>query len=161
MCDSSAHSGMNLINDTLHSSTAHSVLERRVLQVPVSVVCLMLASRSLGSALVALPHSLHCSAWQKCRQNVYCQKCWRQPLPWMRVRTCGRRVSTVFTDMSKRPLIASIDQGTSSSRCLIFDSGGQILARHQREHKQRYPQPGWVEHDAVGQSGRRRPRDWL
>ena len=47
--------------------------------------------------------------------------------------------------MSK--FVASIDQGTTSTRCIIFDSRGQIVAQDQAEHTQIYPQPGWVEHD--------------
>ena len=43
--------------------------------------------------------------------------------------------------------VASIDQGTSSSRFMIFDKGGNVVASHQREHKQHYPSPGMVEHD--------------
>jgi glycerol kinase len=50
----------------------------------------------------------------------------------------------------ERSVIASIDQGTSSSRCLLFDAGGAVVARHQLEHTQLYPRPGWVEHDALG-----------
>jgi glycerol kinase len=44
--------------------------------------------------------------------------------------------------------IAAIDQGTTSSRCIIFNHNGEIVASAQKEHKQIYPQPGWVEHDA-------------
>ena len=43
--------------------------------------------------------------------------------------------------------IAALDQGTTSSRCIIFDEMGQIMAVHQNEFRQIYPQPGWVEHD--------------
>jgi glycerol kinase len=44
--------------------------------------------------------------------------------------------------------IGAIDQGTTSTRFIVFDRGGQILASAQEEHEQIYPQPGWVEHDA-------------
>jgi len=44
-------------------------------------------------------------------------------------------------------LIASIDQGTTSTRCILFDSQGRIFAQAQKEHRQIYPQPGFVEHD--------------
>ncbi len=44
--------------------------------------------------------------------------------------------------------IAAIDQGTTSSRCILFDRTGTIVATGQKEHDQIYPQPGWVEHDA-------------
>jgi glycerol kinase len=43
---------------------------------------------------------------------------------------------------------AALDQGTTSSRCMIFDHGGQVVAVAQKEHEQIYPKPGWVEHDA-------------
>ncbi len=47
------------------------------------------------------------------------------------------------------PCIAAIDQGTTSSRCIIFDHGGRIVAVDQKEHEQIFPRPGWVEHDAA------------
>lgn len=43
--------------------------------------------------------------------------------------------------------IGAIDQGTTSSRFIVFDHSGQIIASAQREHRQILPQPGWVEHD--------------
>jgi glycerol kinase len=43
--------------------------------------------------------------------------------------------------------VAAIDQGTTSSRCIIFDAAGSIAAIDQREHRQIFPRPGWVEHD--------------
>lgn len=49
--------------------------------------------------------------------------------------------------MSK--FIASIDQGTTSSRCIIFNQQGKIVAQSQKEHRQFYPRPGWVEHDPI------------
>ncbi len=42
---------------------------------------------------------------------------------------------------------AAIDQGTTSTRCMIFDHGGEVVAVAQKEHEQIYPKPGWVEHD--------------
>ena len=44
--------------------------------------------------------------------------------------------------------IMSIDQGTTSSRCLLFDRSGNICSVAQREFRQIFPKPGWVEHDA-------------
>ncbi|HEY1130902.1 MAG TPA: glycerol kinase GlpK [Roseateles sp.] len=44
--------------------------------------------------------------------------------------------------------LLALDQGTSSSRALIFDRAGRLLAVSQRELPQHFPQPGWVEHDA-------------
>ena len=43
--------------------------------------------------------------------------------------------------------IMALDQGTTSSRCLLFDTQGNIVSRAQAEFTQHYPQPGWVEHD--------------
>lgn len=43
--------------------------------------------------------------------------------------------------------VAAIDQGTTSTRCIIFDRQGNIISVGQKEHQQIYPQPGWVEHD--------------
>src|SRR5215510_192332 len=43
--------------------------------------------------------------------------------------------------------IASIDQGTTSTRFMVFDRSGKIVAVAQKEHQQIFPQPGWVEHD--------------
>ena len=45
--------------------------------------------------------------------------------------------------------ILALDQGTSSSRSIVFDDQGRIVAMAQREFRQIYPQPGWVEHDPL------------
>ena len=45
--------------------------------------------------------------------------------------------------------VAAIDQGTTSTRCMIFNHAGDSVAIHQLEHEQIYPKPGWVEHDAM------------
>ena len=45
--------------------------------------------------------------------------------------------------------IASIDQGTTSTRCILFNHSGMPVAQHQMEHRQIFPQAGWVEHDAT------------
>lgn len=45
--------------------------------------------------------------------------------------------------------IAAVDQGTTSTRCILFDRNGNIIALSQKEHRQIYPQAGWVEHDAL------------
>lgn len=47
------------------------------------------------------------------------------------------------------PFIAAIDQGTTSSRCIVFDRDGRIVAVDQKEHEQIFPKPSWVEHDAA------------
>ncbi|CAL9372800.1 glycerol kinase GlpK [Streptomyces sp. enrichment culture] len=45
--------------------------------------------------------------------------------------------------------VAAIDQGTTSSRCIVFDQRGGIVSVDQLEHRQIFPKPGWVEHDAT------------
>lgn len=45
--------------------------------------------------------------------------------------------------------IGAIDQGTTSTRFMIFDHAGGVVGLHQLEHRQLYPQPGWVEHDPL------------
>jgi glycerol kinase len=42
---------------------------------------------------------------------------------------------------------AALDQGTTSTRCMIFDHAGRVVSVVQKEHEQIYPKPGWVEHD--------------
>ncbi|QGU02744.1 Glycerol kinase [Corynebacterium kalinowskii] len=49
----------------------------------------------------------------------------------------------------KRRIVAAIDQGTTSTRCMLFDDHGQIIASSQLEHEQIFPRPGWVEHDPL------------
>ncbi len=44
-------------------------------------------------------------------------------------------------------LIGALDQGTTSTRFMVFDQRGTVVARAQREHAQIFPRPGWVEHD--------------
>ncbi|TBW33980.1 glycerol kinase, partial [Siculibacillus lacustris] len=43
--------------------------------------------------------------------------------------------------------IGAIDQGTTSSRFIVFDKTGRIVSVAQKEHEQIFPKPGWVEHD--------------
>ena len=45
--------------------------------------------------------------------------------------------------------VAAIDQGTTSTRCMIFDHSGRVVAVDQLEHEQIFPKAGWVEHDAA------------
>ena len=44
---------------------------------------------------------------------------------------------------------AAVDQGTTSTRFMIFDHGGRVVGAHQMEHEQIYPRTGWVEHDPM------------
>ena len=43
--------------------------------------------------------------------------------------------------------VGALDQGTTSTRFMVFDHSGQVVSIHQKEHEQIYPRPGWVEHD--------------
>src|SRR5690349_2524701 len=45
-------------------------------------------------------------------------------------------------------MILAIDQGTTGTTCLVFDADARIVGRAYSEFEQRFPRPGWVEHDA-------------
>lgn len=45
--------------------------------------------------------------------------------------------------------VGALDQGTTSTRFIVFGHDGQVVASHQEEHRQVFPKPGWVEHDPV------------
>ena len=45
--------------------------------------------------------------------------------------------------------IGALDQGTTSTRFMVFDRSARIAAVAQKEHEQIYPKPGWVEHDPL------------
>ncbi len=49
--------------------------------------------------------------------------------------------------MNGKRFLLALDQGTSSSRSIVFDASGRVVAMAQREFRQIYPHPGWVEHD--------------
>ncbi|MGN8247239.1 glycerol kinase GlpK [Cellulomonas soli] len=51
--------------------------------------------------------------------------------------------------MSDTQYVLAIDQGTTSTRAIVFDHGGQIVSVGQKEHEQIFPRPGWVEHNAT------------
>ena len=48
-----------------------------------------------------------------------------------------------------KSIIIALDQGTTSSRAVAFDQDGMLIGIAQKEFKQHYPNPGWVEHDAM------------
>src|ERR687886_894858 len=50
-------------------------------------------------------------------------------------------------DQMPAQYIVAIDQGTTSTRCIVFDHSGNIVSQDQKEHRQILPRPGWVEHD--------------
>ena len=51
--------------------------------------------------------------------------------------------------MSRTPSILAIDQGTTGTTCLVLSEDGRVLGRAYSEFTQYFPQPGWVEHDAL------------
>ena len=51
--------------------------------------------------------------------------------------------------MPVKKYVGAVDQGTTSTRFLLFNHNGEITAGHQMEHKQIYPKAGYVEHDAM------------
>ena len=51
--------------------------------------------------------------------------------------------------MTNKTYVGAIDQGTTGTRFMIFDRGGQVVANAYETHEQMYPEPGWVEHDPL------------
>lgn len=51
--------------------------------------------------------------------------------------------------MSDNTYVGAIDQGTTGTRFMVFDHGGQVVANAYEKHEQIYPEPGWVEHDPM------------
>jgi glycerol kinase len=51
--------------------------------------------------------------------------------------------------MTRDSYIGAIDQGTTGTRFMLFDHGGQVVANAYEKHEQQYPEPGWVEHDPI------------
>ena len=51
--------------------------------------------------------------------------------------------------MTMNEFVLALDQGTTSSRAIVFDCSGAVRGMGQREFQQHYPRPGWVEHDAM------------
>ena len=51
--------------------------------------------------------------------------------------------------MSEKKYVLALDQGTTSSRCILFDRDQTMVSVAQREFTQHYPRPGWVEHDPM------------
>ena len=45
--------------------------------------------------------------------------------------------------------VMALDQGTTSSRCILFDKNGRLCSKAQKEFAQYYPKPGWVEHNPL------------
>ncbi len=51
--------------------------------------------------------------------------------------------------MSSETYVGAIDQGTTGTRCMVFDRDGRVAANAYERHEQHYPEPGWVEHDPI------------
>ena len=51
--------------------------------------------------------------------------------------------------MQRKKYVMALDQGTTSSRCILFDRQGNVVSMAQKEFTQIYPKTGWVEHDAM------------
>ena len=62
----------------------------------------------------------------------------------------GKRAS-IYAGMggTYEKYVMALDQGTTSSRCILFDKAGHMKSVVQREFTQIYPKPGWVEHDPL------------
>ncbi len=54
-----------------------------------------------------------------------------------------------MTDKHNKKYVVALDQGTTSSRAIVFDHDANVVSQAQREFAQIYPQAGWVEHDPM------------
>ena len=84
--------------------------------------------------------------WPRHHIIVYWDVLWTQP------RTNNGRLHNRMGDIQntqKKTYIMALDQGTTSSRCILFDKQGNICSMAQKEFTQIYPQPGWVEHNPM------------
>ncbi len=110
------------------------------------------AARSIGSASPAAWPGRRCSPPSSTPRE-------RSPASWRPTAVNGDNrkhaahpgvpvAVAPMTEHSERYVLA-IDQGTTSTRCIIFDRHGRLVGVRQREHEQHFPRPGWVEHDAV------------
>ena len=71
---------------------------------------------------------------------------------WAEPGTNNGRLHNTMGDThntQKKTYIMALDQGTTSSRCILFDKQGNICSMAQKEFTQIYPQPGWVEHNPM------------
>ena len=72
-----------------------------------------------------------------------------EPDPVGLVDWIGAEVAPLVTHEEPTRYVLAIDQGTTSSRAILFDHAGELVATGQREHPQHFPRAGWVEHDAA------------
>src|SRR5690606_9323778 len=72
-----------------------------------------------------------------------------QEARWRGAARVARALRRHHAGESAMSFLLALDQGTSSSRSIVFDADGRIAAMAQREFRQLFPQPGWVEHDAL------------
>src|SRR6201994_3111375 len=82
--------------------------------------------------------------WHDSREGNCWPTCARRPEP---CRASSARFRGEGEVALRERYVAAIDQGTASSRCLVFDRSGRIVSVAQKEHHHIYPRPGWVEHD--------------
>src|SRR5580692_6437602 len=66
-----------------------------------------------------------------------------------RDRPGGRNSIQVTGERVVKDYVGAIDQGTTSTRFMVFDRSGRVVAVAQKEHEQIFPRPGWVEHDPL------------
>ncbi len=58
-------------------------------------------------------------------------------------------INPLFLEVYVTKYVAAVDQGTTSTRFIVFDPHGNVVAVDQKEHRQIFPAPGWVEHDPL------------
>jgi glycerol kinase len=77
------------------------------------------------------------------------RECLSLPFGWNDRGHCVVCCATQQGDVPVKSYIGAIDQGTTSTRFMVFDKSARVVAVAQKEHEQIFPRPGWVEHDAL------------
>src|SRR3984957_15450940 len=115
-----------------------------------------------AAALGLRRHARACSLPRRWWPARVAPATWASAVPATRIRarppptTCSRALPRrsqadippeTERNVAMAKYAAALDQGTTSSRAMIFDHSGRVVAVSQKEHEQIYPKPGWVGHD--------------
>src|SRR5919199_2470236 len=107
------------------------------------------ASRAIPAPVMPPPMTSRSKVWAAACSSMACRST-AGPSRLACVDTAG--CAAMLADALARVAtfyVAAIDQGTTSTRCMVFDHAGGVVAIDQKTHEQIYPRPGWVEHDPV------------
>src|SRR5580693_5955597 len=85
--------------------------------------------------------------------SLYRESRFNRRFPFSSCAHCVVSCDAAIEARSLKNYVGAIDQGTTSTRFMVFDQDARVVAVAQKEHRQFYPQPGWVEHDPLEIAG--------